>query len=68
MEKNKVHEIIEQIINEQHHDVNMGSAVYRKDLADHLATTVNKHVNQMLEDILAPCGVNQQHVKVSSSR
>ena len=68
MEKNKIYQIIEQIINDQHHDVNMGSVAYRKDLTDHLTTMVNRHVNQMLEDILTPCGVDQQHVKVEARR
>lgn len=54
MEKTDIHKIVERIIERQEHDVNMASPAYREDLTNHIADSVNSHVNQMLESILIP--------------
>lgn len=41
-------------------DLNLESDVARDWISDHIFTEVNQYVNQLIEDIVSPCGVVQK--------
>lgn len=56
-EQHDIYKIIKQTLDEIREDMNFSSDASRHDAAQLLTTRVNQHVNQLIEDIVSPCGI-----------